>query len=156
MFEVSRESKLEMTFLMNSFSWSLPGVMTSFVEWITSSQIGISIVRGVWSEDNHESDRMVWWSNSDELHQRNIKSMTESDSPAMSKNLVGLGLVGDDKARSNESAIISKSSLAEEWNGKDGSHKLSLMLKSPVIRRTWLILTSVSLRYFKAEWEESE
>ena len=82
--------------------------------------------------------------------------MTESDSPAVSENLVGPGLVGDDKARSNESAIISKLSLIEEWNRKDGSHKLSLMLKSLIIRRTWLILTSVSLRYFKAEWEESE
>ena len=30
------------------------------------------------------------------------------------------------------------------------------MLKSPVIIRMLLILTSVSLRYFKADWDESE
>ena len=82
--------------------------------------------------------------------------MTELDSPTMSENLVGLGLIGDNSAKSNESAIIIRSSLNEEWYGKRGSYKLSLTLKSPVIKRTWLILTSVSLRYFKAEWDKSE
>jgi len=46
--------------------------------------------------------------------QRNMRSMTELDSPAMSENLVGPGLVGDDRTRLNESAIINKSSLIEE------------------------------------------
>ena len=82
--------------------------------------------------------------------------MTELDFPAVSENLVGPELVGDNSARSNESAIIINSSLIEEWKGKDRSHKLSLMLKSSVMIRTWFKLTSVSLRYFKAEWEESE
>ena len=116
----------------------------------------MSIERGAWSEDSWDSVRMVCRSNSIEPHQRNIRSMTESDSLAVSENLVGPGLVGTDKARSNESAIINKLSLIKEWNGKDGFYKLSLMLKSSVIRRTLLILTSVSLRYFKAEWDESE
>ncbi len=57
---------------------------------------------------------MVCRSNSIEPHQRNIRSITELDSPAVSENLVGLGLVGDDKARSNESAIIIKLLLIEE------------------------------------------
>ena len=82
--------------------------------------------------------------------------MTELDFPTMSENLVGPGLMGDDSAKSNESAIIIRLSLIEEWCGKRGSHKLSLTLKSPVIKRTWLILTLVSLRYFKAEWDKSE
>jgi len=82
--------------------------------------------------------------------------ITEFASPVVSEYLVGQGLMGVDRARLNESAIVIKSSLIEEWNGKDESHKLSLILKSPVIRRTLLMLTSVSLRYFKAEWEESE
>jgi len=69
----------------------------------------------------------------------------------MSEYLVGQGLVGVDNARLKESAIIIKLSLIDEWNRKDKSHKLSLILKSPVIRRTLLMLTSVSLRYFKAE-----
>ena len=80
-----------------------------------------------------------------------MRSMTEFDSPIVSENLVGPGLVGIERDKSNESANIIRSSLIEEWKGNDESHKLSLMLKSPVMRRTLLILTSVSLRYFKAE-----
>ena len=53
-------------------------------------------------------------SNSAEPYRRNIKSITELDSPAVSENLVGPGLVGYDRARSKESAIIIKSSLMEE------------------------------------------
>jgi len=85
-----------------------------------------------------------------------MRSIMEFASSVVSEYLVGQGLMGVDRARLNESAIIIKSSLIEEWNGKDKSHKLSLILKSPVIRRTLLMLISVSLRYFKAEWEESE
>jgi len=77
-------------------------------------------------------------------------------SPVVSEYLVGQGLMGVDRVRLNKSAIIIKSSLIEEWNGKDESHKLFLILKLPVIRRMLSMLTSVSLRYFKAEWEESE
>jgi len=80
----------------------------------------------------------------------------ELDSPAISEYLVGQGLVGVDSARLKESAIIIKSSLREEWNGKDKSHKLSLMLKSPVIRMMLSMLTSVSFRYFQAVCDESE
>jgi len=82
--------------------------------------------------------------------------MIEFASPEVSEYLVGQGLVRVDRERLNESAIIIRLSLIEEWNGKDRSHKLSLILKSPIIRRTLSMLTSVSLRYFKAEWEESE
>ena len=85
-----------------------------------------------------------------------MRSMTELDSPAVSEYLVGQGLVGVDRARLKESAIIIKSLLIEEWKGKDGSYKLSLMLKSPVMRTMLSILTSVSLRYFKAVCDESE
>jgi len=85
-----------------------------------------------------------------------MRSIMEFASPVVSEYLVGQGLMGVDRARLNESAIIIKLSLIKEWNGKDKSHKLSLILKSPVIRRTLLMLISVSLRYFKAEWEESE
>jgi len=43
-----------------------------------------------------------------------------------------------------------------EWYRKFGSQLLYLILKSSVIIRTLLILTSVFLRYFKATWNESE
>ena len=82
--------------------------------------------------------------------------MTEFAFPAMSEYLVRHGLVGVDSARLNKSPIMIRLSLIEEWWGKDGSHKLFLILKSPVIRRTLSMLTSVSLRYFRAEYEESE
>ena len=85
-----------------------------------------------------------------------MRSIIEFASLAISEYLVGQGLVGVDRTRLNESAMIIKLSLIDEWNRKDESHKLSLILKSPVIIRTLSMLTSVSLRYFKAEWEESE
>ena len=43
-----------------------------------------------------------------------MRSMTELDSPAVSEYLVGQGLVGVDRARLKESAIIIKSLLIEE------------------------------------------
>ena len=80
----------------------------------------------------------------------------ELDSPAISEYLVRQGLVGVDNTRLKESAIIIKLSLIEEWNRKDESHKLSLILKSPVIRMMLSMLTSVFFRYFKAVCDESE
>ena len=80
-----------------------------------------------------------------------MRSMTEFNSPVVSENLIGPGLVGVERDKSNESANIIRSSLIEEWKGNDKSYKLSLMLKFPIMRRTLLILTSVSLRYFKAK-----
>ena len=85
-----------------------------------------------------------------------MRSMIEFDSPAMSEYLVRQGLVGLKRVRLKKSAMIIKSLLIEEWNGNDGFHKLSLMLKSPVMRTTLSILTSVSLRYFKAKCDDSE
>ena len=79
-----------------------------------------------------------------------MRSITELDSPAISKYLVGQGLVRVERARLKESAMIIKLLLKEEWKGKVESHKLSLMLKSPVIRIMLLMLTSVFFRYFKA------
>ena len=85
-----------------------------------------------------------------------MRSMTEFDSPVVSEYLVGHGLVGLERVRSKELAIINKLSLIEEWKGKEGSHNLSLILKLPVIRMTLSMLTSVSLRYFKAKCDELE
>jgi len=70
----------------------------------------------------------------------------------MSEYLVGQELVGDERAKLNESAVIRRLLLMDEWWGKEGSHKLSLILKSPVIMRTLSMLTSISLRYFKAKY----
>ena len=88
--------------------------MTNFEDRITSPDMGISIKRGAWSDDSRDSERMEWLSNSFDLLQRNIRLMTELDSPSVSENLVGPGLVEDKSSRSKESAIINKLLLIEE------------------------------------------
>ena len=65
-----------------------------------------------------------------------MRSIIEFASLAISEYLVGQGLVGVDRTRLNESAMIIKLSLIDEWNRKDESHKLSLILKSPIMMRT--------------------
>ena len=82
--------------------------------------------------------------------------MTEFDLLFESEYLVGTQLVRKDSSRLNESAIVIRSSLITEWWGKDGSQILSLILKSPVMIKRFEIFTSVSLKYFKAEYKESE
>ena len=74
--------------------------MTNFEDRITSPDMGISIKRGAWSDDSRDSERMEWLSNSFDLLQRNIRLMTELDSPSVSENLVGPGLVEDESSRS--------------------------------------------------------
>ena len=78
---------------------------------------------------------MEWLLSSEELHQRNMRLITEFASLALSAYLVGIWLIGNDKFKLKELAIIIKSSLMDEWYRKDGSHKLFLILKSPVIIR---------------------
>jgi len=114
MFAVSNVLKFKIMSLINVVSCSLLGTMVSFDIWIISSTIGILIERGVWSEDKRDSGRMEWRSSSDEPFQRNIRSMTELDSPVVSEYLVEQGLVGEDRMRLKESAIIIKLSLIEE------------------------------------------
>ena len=85
-----------------------------------------------------------------------MRSMVELASPIVSEYLVEQGLVGNERAKLKESAIIRRSSLMDAWWEKEGFYKLSLILKSPVKMRTLSMLTSVSLRYFKAKCNESE
>ena len=87
---------------------------------------------------------------------KNIRSNTEFDIPVVSKYLVGIGLIGIDSSKLDKSARINKLLLIEEWWGKEGFYRLSLMLKLSVIIIKLSIFTSVSLRYFKAEWKVSE
>ena len=82
--------------------------------------------------------------------------MVEFDSPAMLEYLVGQELVGDERAKLKKSAIIKRLLLIDEWWKKEESYRLFLMLKSPVMTKTLSILTSVSLRYFKAKWDKSK
>ena len=77
-----------------------------------------------------------------------MRSKTEFESQALLVNLVGKNLTGLDNLIWKELAISKRVSLWEEWCGKLGSHKLSLILKSLVIMKMLDKLTSVSLRYF--------
>ena len=133
--DVSNLLRLEMTSLMKLVSCLLFRNIASLDVWMDSSKIGMSMMRGTWSEERRHSGKMEWLSSSSEPCRRNIRSMTEFNLPAVSENLVGPGLVRDKKERSNESAIIIRLSLIEAWNGKDRSYKLSLMLKSPVYHK---------------------
>ena len=106
--------KFKITSLINLVSCSLLGLIVSLDIWMILLKIGMSIKRGAWSEDRRESGRMEWLSSSADLYHRNIRSITELDSPTVSENLVGPGLVGEDRVRSKESAIMIKSLLIEE------------------------------------------
>ena len=100
---------------------------------MNSSAMGMVIVRGIWLDERHQSGWMVCLLSSLDPLQRNIRLITELDLPIVSEYLVGIGLVGVDSSRSNKLAIISKSSLIDEWCRKEESQRRSLMLKSPVL-----------------------
>ena len=94
--------------------------------------------------------------NSEEKGQRKTRSKTELESWSLLEYLVVKNSAGLEISNWKESAILKRVSLWAEWYGKLGVQKLSLMLKSPVMIRTLLMLTSVFLRYFKADWDKSE
>ena len=99
----------------------------------------------------------MWWlSYSEELGHKNTRSKTKFESWTLSEYLVGKNLVGLESSNQKESAMSKRVSLWEKWYGKFRSQKLSLILKFSVMMRTLLILNLVSLRYFKANWDESE
>ena len=85
-----------------------------------------------------------------------MRLMVEFKSFALSEYLVGTWLVDLDRHRSIESTMSVRRLLWTEWKGKVGFQLLSLMLKLPAIIKILWIFASVSLRYFKADWEESE
>ena len=128
----------------------------NFDEMMFSSAMGIDTVRRAWSKESHQSGYMEWLLSSVKPLRKNIRSMTEFESPAMSKYLVGIQWVGIDRSKLKESAMIIRLSLIAEWYRKDRSQILSLILKLPVMINRFRMFTSVSLRYFKVEWEKSE
>ena len=156
MLDMSRFLKINMTSSTKAISYLLFCGIDSLEVLTISSAMGMVIVRGAWSEERQLSGWIKCRSSSLDPYRRNIRSITKFTSSTVSKYLVEQGLVGVDKAKLNESAIMMRSLLMEEWWGKDVSHKLFLMLKSPVITRMLSMFISVSLRYFKAIWEESE
>jgi len=103
-----------MTSLTNAISYLLFCSIDNFEVLMTSSIMDMVMERGAWSEVRHQSGWMECWLMSFDPYQRNIMSMVEFDSPAVSEYLVGQGLVGDERAKLKESAIIKRSSLIDE------------------------------------------
>ena len=82
--------------------------------------------------------------------------MTEFESLLLLEYLVGTWLIGYERFKLKESVMIIRLLLIEEWWEKEGSHKLSQILKLPVITKRLQMFTLVSLRYFTAVCKESE
>ena len=154
--DVLRFLKIEVTSSTKAISCSEFCWIDSFKVLTTSSMMGTEIDKGVWSDKRCQSGWIECWLISYDLYWRNMRLMTELDMSSVSEYLVGQGLVEDKRNKLKESVIIKRSLPIEEWWGNKVSQRLSLMLKSPVMTRILLILTSVSLRYFKTEWKESE
>jgi len=154
--DVSRNLKILTTFVTNDSSSLLFFGKESLDNWTNSSSMVIITVRDTWSKIRYQSGWIEWLLSSFDLLHRNIRSMTKFDLPIVLEYLVGTGLVDNDKSKLNESAKIKRSLLIDVWYRKDESYNRSLILKSLVIISKLLIFTSVSLRYFKAEWEKSE
>jgi len=101
--------------LTKAISCSLFGAINNLEVLMNSSLIEILIMKGAWSKDKRQSGHIECWLSSLDPYRRNIKSITEFDTPAVSENLVGKGLVGVNNVKLKESAIIIRSSLIEEW-----------------------------------------
>ena len=94
--------------------------------------------------------------NSSEIGPKNIKSMTKLELLWLSASLVEIWTVGLEIYNWKELVMSISVSLWIEWYRNKGSYKLSLILKSSVMMKTLLMLILVSLRYFKANCDESE
>ena len=145
-----------MSFLMNIISLLLSLTIVLFLILICFLMMEIAIVRGAWSDISLYLGWIEWLSNSVELLQRNIRLITEFNSWQLSEYLVVIWSIEWESSKLKTLAKIKRLLLMWEWWEKRESHKLLQILKSPVIIKTLWMLTSVSLRYFKAEYEESE
>ena len=112
--ETSRFLIIDEISLINNASSSLIFAIENLDELMSSSAIGIETVRGAWSEESCQSGWIEWLLSSDKPLHRNIKLITEFDSPTVSEYLVGTWLVRIDKSKLKESAMIIRSSLIEE------------------------------------------
>ena len=139
---------------MNIDSLSLFLMIVCFLDWIYSSRIEIFTIKGVQSNESLHSEWMVWLSNLFKVGQRNMRLIVEFELSWLLVYLIGTWEIWLEILNWNKLALSMSNLLCTEWLGNKESYKLSLMLKSPIIMRTLLILALVSLRYFKAIWEE--
>ena len=76
--------------------------------------MNMEMERGAWSNKRCQSRWIECWLISFDLYWRNMRSMTEFNSPAVSEYLVGQELVGDKRVRLKESVIIKRSLLIDK------------------------------------------
>jgi len=81
---------------------------------MTSSEIGIVTVKGVWSDERHHSEEMEWLLRVGDSHWMNIRLMVKFESLILSVYLVGIWLVETNNNKLKESAKIIRSSLMDE------------------------------------------
>jgi len=103
---ILRLPTLFLSLLMKLFSSLLFLIMVHYLSWMNSLLMIISTVREAWLEEPHKLDRIIYVSNSSELTQRNIKSITKLYSLELSAYLVGTWLIGVNKSRLKESVIF--------------------------------------------------
>jgi len=102
------------TSLIKAVSSSLFFAIENLDETMFSSVIGMKTVRGAWSEEICQLGWIEWLLSSVEPLHRNIKSMTEFDLLTVSEYLIGIWLVGINKSKLNEFAIIMRLLLIDE------------------------------------------
>jgi len=100
--------------LMKATSSSLSLIIECLVELMSSSTMGMGMVRGVLSDIRHQLGCIEWLFNLLEPLWRNMRSMTEFESLILFEYLVRTWLVGLDKSKLNESVTMRRSSLMIE------------------------------------------
>ena len=115
--EVSSSLRELVTSLINAASL-LFLMIDHLKEFTNSSTMGILMVREVWSDVRHHSRWIMWLLSSDDPLHKNMRSMTKFVSLRLSKYLVGTWLMGIDKSRLNESAIMRSSLINKWWENK--------------------------------------
>ena len=132
---VSMFLREEMISLIKEHSSLLFLIKECFLVCNCSSIMEMSTDIRAWSEVSLQLGWIWWLSNSWELGRKKIRFRTEFKSWTLSANLVGKKTTGLERSIWKESAISNKVLLWEEWCGKAESHRLSLMLKLPVINQ---------------------
>ena len=151
-FAVFKSQILEVMSSIKSFSWSLSFLIDCLVVAALSSWILTSIIRGMWSDSFLISGRILCWLNPMLLDRRKARSSIEFESFLLLAYLVGIHWMEEERSSPKLSAIVSRLSECSEWWEKKGSQSLSLMLKSPIMRKTLLRAGGVSYRTSKAHW----
>ena len=112
--EVLRFLMMFITSLTKVVSSSLFFDIKSLDKYTLSSTIGINTDRGAWYNERHHSGWIELLLSSVDPLWRNMRSMTELDSPTMLEYLVGTGLAGTDNFKLKESVIMIRSLLIDE------------------------------------------